>query len=322
MRTVPSVIDDDSYRKLEYVRYADDFLLSFAGPRKEAEEIKELIKNYLESELNLELSEEKTLITNTRKEKAKFLGYELCVMQGNERRTANGTIWLGVPREVRQKAKKKYMKNGKVIHRPELLLNSDYDIVTRFQQEYRGLTQYYAMAHNIHRLTEVEWVTSTSLLKTLAGKHKTTVNKIVKKHKTTKRVNGKMYRVFEAKMERKDKEPLTAHFGANPLKRKPDTEIRDTYGVRKSTRSELQQRLYTDECQMCGLNGKIEVHHVRGLKDLTKPGGKTKPAWVRRMAALRRKTLIVCKTCHRAITNNEHRNEWDIWKNSVESRVR
>jgi hypothetical protein len=246
MKSVPSIIDDDSYRKLEYVRYADDFLLSFAGPRKEAEEIKELIKNFLESELNLELSEKKTLITNTRNERARFLGYELCVMQSDERRTANGTIWLGVPREVRQKAKKKYTKDGKAIHRPELLLNSDYDIITRFQQEYRGLTQYYAMAHNIHRLNEVEWVTSTSLLKTLAGKHKTTVNKIVKKHKTTKTVDGKTYRVFEATMERKDKEPLTAHFGANPLTRKPDADIRDTFGVVRTNRSELLQRLYSD----------------------------------------------------------------------------
>jgi group II intron reverse transcriptase/maturase len=322
MKSVPSIIDDDSYRKLEYVRYADDFLLSFAGPRKEAEEIKELIRNFLEEELNLELSEEKTLITETRSEKARFLGYDLCVMQGKERRTANGQIWFGVPREVIQRAKKKYMRKGKVIHRPELLLNSDYDIVTRFQQEYRGLAQYYAMAHNIHRLSEVEWVTSTSLLKTLAGKHKTTVNKIVKKHKTTRMVDGRSYRVFEAKMERKDKKPLTAHFGANPLIRKPDAHIRETFGVIRTNRSELLQRLYTEECEMCGNIGRIEVHHVRGLKDLQKPGRKTKPAWVHRMAALRRITLMVCKTCHRAITNGEHRNEWDIWKNSVESRVR
>ena len=59
MKSVPSIIDDDSYRKLEYIRYADDFLLSFAGPKKEAEEIREHIRNFLERELSLELSIEK-----------------------------------------------------------------------------------------------------------------------------------------------------------------------------------------------------------------------------------------------------------------------
>ena len=322
MKQTPSIIDDDSYRKLEYVRYADDFLLSFAGPRNEAEEIKERISNFLERELDLELSAEKTLITNTRNEKARFLGYNLCVMQSNERRTANGTIWLGIPREVITKAKRKYMKNGKVVHRSDLLLNSDYDIVTRFQQEYRGLVQYYQMAHNIHRLNEVEWVVSTSLLKTLAGKHKGKVNEMVRKHKTTRVVDGKTYRVFEATMERKNKEPLTAHFGANPLVRKPDAPLRDTFGVIRTNKSELLQRLYSDECEMCGDTGRVEVHHVRALKDVNSPGKKRKPAWMLRMSALRRKTLIVCTSCHHAITQGTHRREWEDWKNSVESRVR
>ena len=314
MKSIPSIIDDESYRKLEYIRYADDFLLSFAGPKKEAEEIRERIREFLDCELNLELSIEKTLITHARKEKARFLGYDLCVMQSNERRTANGTIWLGVPREVRQKAKRKYTRNGKAVHRPELLMNSDYDIVARFQSEYRGLVQYYQMAHNIHRLDEVKWVTGTSLLKTLAGKHKTTVNKIVKKHKSTRNVNGKTYNVFEARVERKGKKPLTTHFGAVPLERKPEAYIKDKVVTLGRTRSELLQRLANDECEMCGKKGKVEVHHVRKLKEVNKPGRRNKPAWVHRMSALRRKTLMTCVECHKAIHAGKHRSEWDIWK--------
>ena len=327
MKEIPSVIDDDSYRKLEYVRYADDFLLSFAGPKKEAEEIREHIKNFLEKELILELSVEKTLITHARKEKAKFLGYELRVMRSNERRTANGTIWLGVPKEVIRDAKRKYMKNGKVVHRPELLHNSDFDIIAMFQSEYRGLVQYYQMAHNVHRLSEVDWAASTSLLKTLAGKHKTSVTKMVKKHKKTRTVNGKKYRVFETTVERKGKKPLVAHYGANPLIRKPECHIKDkitrvgSYGI-GTNRSELIRRMSGEECEMCGKKGNVEVHHVRKLKDVNKQGRKNKPAWVQRMSAIRRKTLITCKTCHKAIHAGEHRKEWDNWKNVLESRVR
>lgn len=322
MRKVPSIVDDDSYRKLEYIRFADDFLLSFAGPKSEAEEIRDRISEFLEGELNLELSNEKSLITHARDEKARFLGYDLCVMQSDERRTANGAIWLGVPREVRQKAKRKYTKNGKAVHRPELLLNSDYDIVARFQAEYRGLVQYYQMAHNVHRLQEVEWVTATSLLKTLAGKHKTTVNNIVKKHKSTRTVNGRTYRVFEATVERKGKEPLITHYGAVPLERKPDANITDRIVTLGKSRTELLQRLSNDECEMCGKKGKVEVHHVRKLKDVNRPGRKNRPAWVHRMSALRRKTLMTCVICHDAIHAGKHRSEWDSWKIVLESRVR
>lgn len=322
MRKVPSIVDDDSYRKLEYIRFADDFLLSFAGPKSEAEEIRDRISEFLEGELNLELSNEKSLITHARDEKARFLGYDLCVMQSDERRTANGAIWLGVPREVRQKAKRKYTKNGKAVHRPELLLNSDYDIVARFQAEYRGLVQYYQMAHNVHRLQEVEWVTATSLLKTLAGKHKTTVNNIVKKHKSTRIVNGRTYRVFEATVERKGKEPLITHYGAVPLERKPDANITDRIVTLGKSRTELLQRLSNDECEMCGKKGKVEVHHVRKLKDVNRPGRKNRPAWVHRMSALRRKTLMTCVICHDAIHAGKHRSEWDSWKIVLESRVR
>lgn len=323
MKSVPSIIDSDDYRKLEYVRYADDFLLSFAGPKKEAEEMKGHIRDFLERELGLELSMEKTLITHARSEKARFLGYDLCVMQSDERRTVNGAIWYGVPQEVRMKAKSRYMQNGKPIHRPEWILNSDYDIIANFQAEYRGLVQYYGMAHNIHQLNEVEWITSTSLLKTLAAKHKTTVSKVAKLHRGQKVVNGQAYRVFSTTVERENKPPLTAWFGAIPLKRDPQpVELSDSLPKFGTNRSELVNRMMADECEMCGEKGPTHVHHVRKLKDVNKPGQKNKPAWVHRMAAIRRKTLMVCPDCHKAIHNGQHKKEWDIWKDILESRMR
>ena len=323
MKSVPSIIDDDEYRKLKYIRYADDFLLSFAGPKSEAEEIKGQIRDFLERELGLELSTEKTLITHARSEKARFLGYDLCVMQSDERRTVNGSIWYGVPRKVITDAMRKYSRNGKAIHRAAWLANSELDIVASYQAEYRGLAQYYIMAHNIHLLNKVHWIAETSLLKTLAGKHKTSVMKMVKKHKATRLVDGREYKVIEATVERKGERPLKAHFGAIPLKRNPmPSTITDQKPTIGTNRSELIDRLQTDECEMCGAKGKVEVHHVHKLKDVNKPGRKNKPAWVHRMAAIRRKTLMTCITCHDAIHAGEHRVEWDIWKNTLESRVR
>ena len=44
----------------------------------------------------------------------------------------------------------------------------------------------------------------------------------------------------------------------------------------------------------------MEIHQVRKLADLTRPG-RPQPAWAQLMAKMRRKTLIVCAPCHQAI---------------------
>lgn len=58
---------DEGYRRLRYVRYADDFLLGFSGSKAEAEGIKDEIGRFLQEQLKLEQSEEKTLVTHGRK---------------------------------------------------------------------------------------------------------------------------------------------------------------------------------------------------------------------------------------------------------------
>src|SRR5262249_413439 len=92
--------NDPEFRRLYYVRYADDFLLGFAGPRDEAEEIKTRIRTFLRDTLKLEMSEEKTLITHGHTEMARFLGYDINVMMSEDgHRAINGGIGLRVPRE-------------------------------------------------------------------------------------------------------------------------------------------------------------------------------------------------------------------------------
>ena len=73
---------DSSFKRLTYTRYADDFICGVIGSKEDAHRIKADIKDYLEAVLKLELSVEKTLITNAR-DKAKFLGYHLYIRQSN-----------------------------------------------------------------------------------------------------------------------------------------------------------------------------------------------------------------------------------------------
>ncbi|WP_220468039.1 RNA-dependent RNA polymerase family protein [Wolbachia pipientis] len=64
---------------------ADDFLVGFAGPKNEAEQIKNEIAGFLNEELKLMLNEDKTFITHACDSKANFLGYEImfCMQMTN-----------------------------------------------------------------------------------------------------------------------------------------------------------------------------------------------------------------------------------------------
>lgn len=304
---------DPQYRRLRYIRYADDFLLGFVGPKSEAEEIKRQLESFLQRELKLELSQAKTLITHARSEAARFLGYEVTTTQadtkrtlqpvsGKMRRSVNGRIALRIPQAVIKEKGNRYKKAGKVIHRPELEFESDYDIVMKYQLEYRGIANYYQLALNLRELSDLKWVMETSLTKTLAHKHKMSVSQVYRKYGTQHQVNGKPYKGLIVRVPRKEKEPLVAKWGGIPLIRNTEAILIDCPPRLWGGRSELEKRLLAEICELCGDTAQVEVHHIRALKDLQKYPGRVKPEWVKAMAARKRKTMILCRSCHEDIT--------------------
>jgi group II intron reverse transcriptase/maturase len=309
-RALPSQDPNDpDFRRLRYLRYADDFLLGFSGPKAEAEEIKRQLAVFLGDELKLELSDEKTLITHAHTEMAHFLGYELVAQHADDKldrrgqRQVNGMIGLRVPRSVIAKKCALYMHYGKPAQRAQMLDDSDYTIVSQYQSEYRGLVQYYLLAQDIFRLGKLRWVMETSLLKTLAGKHRSSVQKMARKYKaTTDTIHGPRtcFRVVVPRSE--GKKPLVAQFGGIPLKRQQAAILVDRSPIIFTTRhNELVKRLLAGCCELCGNRGPVQVHHVRKLANLRQPGRKEKPEWMKLMAMRRRKTLVVCRPCHEAI---------------------
>ena len=310
-RNLPSVDTyDTSYRRLRYVRYADDFILGFTGSKAEAKAIKKQIGDFLNTKLSLELSQEKTLITHATGESAKFLGYEIKAQRVNDyidnkgRRSANGVIALFVPASVIESKCRQYMKNGKAIHRNNLLQDDDFSIVQTYQQEYRGLVQYYILAQNLSWFSKVYWYMETSLLKTLAFKHKSSINKMLAKYKTTTTsTNGRTVPCLQVVVPREDKPPLVATWGGVSLSYKKKTVIEDAPYQVYGGRTELIKRLLANKCELCGSEENIEVHHIRKLADLNKHNGKLVPKWKEVMSARRRKTLVTCRDCHHAIHN-------------------
>ncbi len=306
---------DPGYRRLRYVRYADDTLLGFTGPKAEAEEIKRRLGRFLQDELKLELNQEKTLITHARTQRARFLGYEITTQHSDRfltkgRRSANGVIGLKVPKAVIKAKCARYMGRSKPMRRRELTNFDDYAIIASYGAEYRGIVQYYLMAGDVARLSRLNWVMVTSMLKTLAGKYHSSVSKMARKYAATVETPNGPRRCFQVSVARGEgKKPLVARYGGIPLRRQKNAVLIDRVQIltqrelvpQAIRHKELVSRLLAGRCEICGSTEAVQVHQVRKLADLIKAGRQALPAWMAMMVRRRRKTLVVCRNCHTSI---------------------
>lgn len=300
--------EDPNFRRLWYVRYADDFLLGFIGPKTEAEAIKTRLSRFLQDRLRLELSEEKTLVTHARDEVARFLGYEVHCLHADDqhdprgRRGINGRIGLRVPQRVIQAHCAKYLRNGKPMHLPQRLNEDVYSIVRSYQSEYSGVVQYYRLAYNLRMLGRLGWAARASLVRTLANKLRCSAREVTRRYRTRIETAEGSFSVLQIVVDRgPTKKPLEAHFGGISLAWNLRASIGETPTTVWNGRSELLERLSAEKCELCGSTTDIEVHHIRKLADLR--GGSR---WEQVMAARRRKTLVVCRACHDSIHHGRY----------------
>ena len=288
-----SVVDhmDESFKRLSYVRYADDFICGVIGSKAEAIQIKEDIKQFLSVKLKVELSEEKTLITHG-KEKAKFLGYEVFVNEsfdrskmknGNTARKYNGRVKIFVPKEKWVKRLLEYgaMKitnvHGKEhyepIHRNCMVNNDDLEILNQFNSEIRGMYNYYKIADNVSVLNDYYYIMSYSMYKTYAAKYKTHISNIRRKYGVKK---------FAIPYTNKDGKECKAYFYNDGFKVQRKIEVNNNPDIMPDNvinlnGTSLVARLKSNTCEFCGKTDcEVEIHHVRKLKDL-----KGKASWER-----------------------------------------
>jgi hypothetical protein len=237
----------------------------------------------------------------------------VCVLLDNTARTQtgrrkiNGVIGLRVPTEVVRSKCRAYEQHGKPVHRADRLQDSPFTILSMFQQEYRGVVEYYRLAFNLHRLNRLKWVMEQSLAKTLAGKLRLSVAKVYRRFGATLHTPNGTYKGLRVTVEREGKAPLVAQWGGITLKRNIDAVLDDQPWRIRTSHSELEQRLLADACELCGSQEQIEVHHIRALKDLQRPGRRPKPAWAIAMARRFRKTLVLCHACHQDVQHGRPR---------------
>jgi hypothetical protein len=193
---------------------------------------------------------------------------------------------------------------GKPIHRKELTGNSDFAIVEQYGAKYRGIVQYYAYARNRYWLHRLHYYMRGSLLRTLANKHRSTVAKMARRFGGEVLTTDGKIKCLQVEVPREGRRPLLARFGGISLRRQTFVTAIEDLAVdppSRCHRTELLERLLADECERCGSRDHVQVHHVRKLADLKVEGRGERPAWMRQMIALKRKTLIVCRNCHDAI---------------------
>ncbi|GHT30138.1 maturase [Bacteroidia bacterium] len=305
---------DTDYKRLKYVRYADDFLIGIIGSKQDAIKIKEDIKMFLNEKLALELSDEKTLITHSEKA-AKFLGYEISIRKSNEtKRCANGRVIRAYNKSVRLMVSKDVVKN-KLLHykvleikihngkeqwkpksRPNLVCNDDLEILNKYNSEIRGLVNYFSMAVNCCRLAQFGFIMERSMYKTFAQKYRTKAAKIRKKYNR----NGQFSVRYRLKSgEIKDR---TFYHDGFAKKNEPTrfANIDNVPNPYHFKATKLVNRLKAAKCEFCGATDKLAMHHIRKLKDL-----KGLTPLEKNMIARKRKTIALCGNCLNNLINNE-----------------
>ena len=314
MSMPPHPVQESSYKSLQYVRYADDFLIGVIGSKADAEKLKQDLTVFLRDKLKLTLSAEKTKITNTA-DNARFLKYDISVSRsqdikrlknGKRQRVYSGVVRLRMPHDkwaaklleygaIRIKKDKSGKERWKAMPRGKLINRTDIEILSRYNAEVRGFYNYYSLAGNVATLNHFSSLMKYSMLKTFGSKYRCQVRKIKERYVK----DGEFTVPYETKSG--PKEAIYYHGGFRK-KSEPmfgQVDMLDIYKKYDKPNS-LAARLRAKKCELCGVDcDGLEMHQVRRLKDL-----KGQYEWERIMLRRRRKTLAVCPSCHIEIHNS------------------
>lgn len=171
---------DTAFKRLSYVRYADDWIIGIRGSAEDCRQILEKVGKFISERLKLNLSIEKTKITNTKSEVARFLSVDIKRFNHRTYRRVKGRLTritdalrLTAPLErVTAKLKSNgFLKKNNPAPRFLWLKNNKEEIILLYNSVYRGITNYYRFVHNFNELSSwVHFVLKASCAKLLAAK--------------------------------------------------------------------------------------------------------------------------------------------------------
>lgn len=211
---------DDSFRRMKYVRYVDDFIIGFTGTKDEAEKIKNQIEIFLGEKLKLSTDATKSYISHSSEKGTKYLGFyfrylSLNKIVKNENKfykncsgigaqfkvTAINQLQLRIPVElILLRAVNcgyaKIRKDGKSIRATSCRRFSSLEdklIVQRFSSIIRGIMEYYSPANSRSDLWQIVALYRKSCALTLADKHKLkTAAKVYKRYGSNLKITDRI----------------------------------------------------------------------------------------------------------------------------------
>lgn len=297
---------DPNFKRLKYVRYADDFVVLVIGTYADTLKIKTQIKDFLANSCGLVLNSKKTVISNLQIDGFKFLGADCNrakmtqnhVIKLKRNVTVRATTRLRVNIDLRKVYNKlvssgvaKFDNNNSIIPRGtaklDLINFSHYEIISFYNSKMRGLYTFYSFAGNRKRLNLVFWILKSSCALTLAKKYKMfTQGAIFKKY-------GKLLTCPETGIEIFKPDTLKAIHDYKERSVPNNLDFMDISWSTKLTESNIKR-----VCVLCGTGKDIEMHHLRSVKDIRqkiRTGNATFDEW---SGAFKRKQIPLCKYHH------------------------
>lgn len=306
---------DEKYKRLNFIRYADDFLIGVIGSYSDCWDIREKIKEFLSKVLKLTLNLEKTKITNAKKDSAKFLGYRIYigtknkdkikyVLRGGNKvltRVSSRPMIDGPINEIVNKLQEKGFakagKSGKPMRKSNLVYLPLHEIINRYKILENGICNYYAMANNYRRLSaRIHYILKYSCILTIASKLNL---------KTMKRV----IKTYGKNLVIKYGENKTMSYPVRSYKRpKKRSNIIDykEYIELLIMRIEKYSLRVNNElkgaCSVCKSENDVEMHHVKAIRK-----SKANDHITKMMRNMNKRQIPLCKKCH----NEVHKGLYD-----------
>jgi group II intron reverse transcriptase/maturase len=298
LKTPSKLNIDPNFKKLEYIRYADDWIIGVRGSREDCASLMEKIRIFLKNELKLELSETKTKITNASKEVAEFLSVRIRrsnhITFSNKknvltRNVRNLRLTAPIDRVTKKLTVNGFMKNNSPYPKFIWMQESKDAIILLYNSVYRGIIQYYRFADNFNDLSsKVHYILKNSCARLLTAKFKANTQ-------------GGIYAKYGKNLKGGDKHGFvnivlginTAAFNVKT----DDVLLRlQAKGISKTTLEELT-------CSVCDSDYRVEMHHIRMMKDLNPKSNLIDKI----MARKNRKQIPLCRKCHMEYHNNTHK---------------
>jgi hypothetical protein len=276
--------NDPVFRRLYYVRYADDFLIAFCGTKHEAVQINHELMQFLKLQLKLDVNLEKSSIAHAKDYNMSFLGMFVKYSTNNKtvkdenhsvpgeihqlKSVAINSAQLRVPVErlMKRAVERQYAKlkpNGTVRATScrRLASLSEKQLVIHFSSIIRGILKYYSCVNQRSDLWSVVSLYRKSCALTLADKLKM-------------RTAAQVFKKFGPKLKIKDNlnKIITELYYPESLKTKIDFKkgilgineqnlCIDVGMIKESYKSNLKTALVC-EYTGCEQTQNLEVHHL------------------------------------------------------------